>query len=305
MSSLVEPEPSPFRRDDATLTAEAITGREIFRSLDCASCHSGPYFTDSEVGIRHDVGTLTDASGDRLGEPLDGIDTPSLRGIWATAPYLHDGSAATLHEVFTAKNPGDLHGATSTLTTTELNALVGYLLQIDGREPAPAPAPTVTSFTPESAGIGSEITIFGENLSTTSYVSFGGIVSRDVTVVSDGEIVVRVPPGATTGTMRVQTHGGSASTTTEITISVQTEVAFEGLDSGMILDSVTVSTDGDVPAVSGHTYVAAISMKPATAVDGVVGLGLSWSRVDAQCSAREQAASRCGSDRVSRRRAAR
>ena len=44
------------------------------------------------------------------------IDTPTLRGIWDTAPYLHDGSAATLKDVLTTANPGDLHGATSTLT---------------------------------------------------------------------------------------------------------------------------------------------------------------------------------------------
>ena len=46
----------------------------------------------------HDVGTLTAGSGMRLGGALPGLDTPGLRGLWATAPYLHDGSAATLRE---------------------------------------------------------------------------------------------------------------------------------------------------------------------------------------------------------------
>lgn len=36
----------------------------------------------------------------RLGSALSGIDTPTLLGVWATAPYLHDGAAATLDEVF-------------------------------------------------------------------------------------------------------------------------------------------------------------------------------------------------------------
>ena len=79
----------------------------------------------------HDVGTLRPTSGKRLGGALDGIDTPTLRGIWETAPYLHDGSAATLLDVIGDRNPDDRHGRTSALSETERAALVSYLLQID------------------------------------------------------------------------------------------------------------------------------------------------------------------------------
>jgi hypothetical protein len=74
----------------------------VFQSLGCLSCHGGPALTDSTLGAAtlHDVGTLRTTSGQRLGGPLDGIDTPSLLGIWTTAPYFHDGSAATLDDVF-------------------------------------------------------------------------------------------------------------------------------------------------------------------------------------------------------------
>ena len=41
------------------------------------------------------VGTIKPTSGQRLGATLTGIDPPTLRDVWATAPYLHDGSAAT------------------------------------------------------------------------------------------------------------------------------------------------------------------------------------------------------------------
>ena len=128
---------SPSRTAEGTLTPAGVAGRALFQRLDCASCHGGPDFTDSALGQRHAVGTITAASGTRLGgQPLDGLDTPTLRGLWDTAPYLHDGSAATLHEVLISRNPEDQHGVTSTLTADERDQLVAYLLQIDDTEPA-------------------------------------------------------------------------------------------------------------------------------------------------------------------------
>jgi DNA-binding beta-propeller fold protein YncE len=93
---------SPFRNADGSLTAEAVTGQGVFATLGCGSCHAGNRFTDSTVGagLLHDVGTLRETSGQRLGGLLAGIDTPTLLGLWQTAPYLHDGSAANLDEVF-------------------------------------------------------------------------------------------------------------------------------------------------------------------------------------------------------------
>lgn len=122
---------SPYRTSEGSLTEEAEAGREIFLDLGCDSCHAGDDFTDSALGVLHDVGTLTPESGSRLGEELEGIDTPTLLGVWQTAPYLHDGSAATLRDVLTNKNPEDQHGATSGLSESELDQLVAYLQQLD------------------------------------------------------------------------------------------------------------------------------------------------------------------------------
>lgn len=122
---------SPHRRSDGSLTPDAEAGRAIFLDLGCDSCHSGEAFTDSALGVLHDVGTLTPESGSRLGEALEGIDTPTLLGVWQTAPYLHDGSAPTLRDVLTTKNPDDLHGSTSGLIESEIDQLVAYLEQID------------------------------------------------------------------------------------------------------------------------------------------------------------------------------
>ena len=119
---------SPRRQANGTMTANAIAGQSLFTSLGCQSCHSGAQMTDR---LRHDVGTLKPSSGNRLGGLLDGIDTPTLRGLWATAPYLHDGSAPTLRDVLTTANPAGQHGNVSALTPTQIDQLVEYLGQIE------------------------------------------------------------------------------------------------------------------------------------------------------------------------------
>ena len=67
-----------------------------------------------------------------------GFDTPTLRGLWPTAPYLHDGSAKSLMDLITIQNLQGLHGGnTNSLTAQEQQDLVNYLLSIDELEPAP------------------------------------------------------------------------------------------------------------------------------------------------------------------------
>lgn len=81
-----------------------VGGEGLFTDLGCVSCHPAPLYTDSSLAtpFRHDVGTLTVASGSRLGGTLDGLDTPTLLGCWATGPYLHDGTALTVDEAILA-----------------------------------------------------------------------------------------------------------------------------------------------------------------------------------------------------------
>ena len=93
-----------------------MAGRNIFKKLGCDFCHTGPDSTDSVQGKLHDVGTLKQSSGMRGGEPLLGIDTPTLNGVWETPPYLHDGSAATLRDVLTTANADERHAFTSGLS---------------------------------------------------------------------------------------------------------------------------------------------------------------------------------------------
>jgi large repetitive protein len=101
VASLDRHQPSPHRNADRTLTASAVRGKALFSSLGCASCHGGSEFAGYGAAS-YDIGTLKSTSGQRLGGILDGIDTPTLRDVWANAPYLHDGSAATVADAIRA-----------------------------------------------------------------------------------------------------------------------------------------------------------------------------------------------------------
>lgn len=108
---------SPHREPNGENTPGALNGAAVFSAQGCPRCHAGGTMTDSLVGSGngHDVGTLRTTSGGRLGGPLGGIDTPTLLGLWDTAPYLHDGSATTLEEVFTTAGGQVIAGETGSV----------------------------------------------------------------------------------------------------------------------------------------------------------------------------------------------
>jgi len=122
--------PNRYRSSDGQLTAAQERGKAIFERVKakngnvipennrCYSCHSGPKYTNNKS---FDVGTgrVTDRS------PL--VDTPQLPDVAYSAPYLHDGAARSLEEIWTIFNPKDQHGVTNDLTKDELNDLIEYL----------------------------------------------------------------------------------------------------------------------------------------------------------------------------------
>ena len=122
--------PNRWRAANGVLTPAQQRGKAIFtRTTDsfgypiplanrCNYCHSGPMGTDQKS---FDVGTRR-ATDDTLR-----FDTPQLTNIALTAPYLHDGSARSLEEIWTLYNPHDKHGRTNDLTKDQLNDLVEYL----------------------------------------------------------------------------------------------------------------------------------------------------------------------------------
>ncbi len=124
------------------LSAAARRGRTIFASprTGCSRCHNGPFYSDSRPGpaadiVRHDVGTGHQDPTEKMGPAYD---TPTLLGIYRTAPYLHDGRATTLIEVLREQNPDDKHGVTSHLSDDEITDLVAFLKALPYEDPIPA-----------------------------------------------------------------------------------------------------------------------------------------------------------------------
>jgi DNA-binding beta-propeller fold protein YncE len=116
----LRPEASPFEREYREKYPDD-KGRKAFEKAECLMCHNGEYFTDKK---KYNVGTGIDS------DSAAAFDTPTLRELWRTAPYLYDGRAASLHEVFSRFNPLDKHGKTSSLDQEETEALILYLLKL-------------------------------------------------------------------------------------------------------------------------------------------------------------------------------
>jgi len=94
--------------------AAVARGQALFQSADtgCTTCHNGPLFTNHMI-----VNVGTGGS----------FKVPSLLGVGARPPYLHDGSAPTLTDRFGPQGGGDNHGHTSQLTPAQISDLVTYL----------------------------------------------------------------------------------------------------------------------------------------------------------------------------------
>lgn len=122
--------PNRYRMPDGQLTSAQARGKAIFertryksgrpipRHNQCAYCHRGPKFTNQKLAY---VGTTKTTDNSEM------LDVPHLTNDAYSAPYLHDGSARTLEELWTAFNPNDAHGVTSDLGPVEIHDLVEYL----------------------------------------------------------------------------------------------------------------------------------------------------------------------------------
>jgi cytochrome c peroxidase len=112
--------PSPYLVN-GQLSPAAQRGQKVFEDAKCATCHPAPLFTDLK---QYELGTT---KGMDKGKP---VDTPTLVEVWRTGPYLHDGRAATMKDLFTKFNPGDKHGVTSNLSAEDMAALIEYVLSL-------------------------------------------------------------------------------------------------------------------------------------------------------------------------------
>ena len=94
------------------------SGNLIPENNRCVTCHPAPYYTDLNMA---EVSTLADSDDPTL------FDTPHLTNVYASAPYLHDGRAKTLEEIWTLYGTDDKHGFVNDMSKSDLNDLVNYL----------------------------------------------------------------------------------------------------------------------------------------------------------------------------------
>lgn len=110
----LKPVASPYLVD-GELSVKAVAGRKVFEKFKCGLCHSGTMFTDMKMH--------------RIGEDVEfeaGWDTPTLREVWRTAPYLFDGRAETMKDVFSIHK----HGIEKKISDTEAEQLAEYVLSL-------------------------------------------------------------------------------------------------------------------------------------------------------------------------------
>ncbi len=127
--------PNLMYNPDGKLTESQLRGKAIFeRGVDnfgnvipendqCITCHPPPLFTNLKLA---DVGTLAVTDDSIL------FDTPHLNNIYSSAPYLHDGRAETLEEIWTIYGQDDKHGLVNDMSKIQLNDLVDYLKSLRG-----------------------------------------------------------------------------------------------------------------------------------------------------------------------------
>ena len=134
---------SPFDRfingDRSALSPEQEAGLQLFRGkANCVACHVGPNFTDERLhntGVAWRDGALADS-----GAGNGNFKTPTLREVAGTAPYMHDGSLATLEDVVEFYSQGgrpnpdlDPEIRPHNFTPEEKRALAAFLRSLTGR----------------------------------------------------------------------------------------------------------------------------------------------------------------------------
>jgi uncharacterized repeat protein (TIGR03803 family) len=79
--------------------------------------------------------------------------------------------------------------------------------------------PKITSFTPTSGPVGTEVKISGTTFTGASKVAFDGVDATSFEVVNDSEVDAIVPSGAKTGAIEITTPGGTGTSTTNFTVN--------------------------------------------------------------------------------------
>lgn len=144
--------------------------------------------------------TITDNSADTAQAPA-AMNLSSIDGLTVTGNTvpLTGGTMAAVDNSCNANVSGNSYtGGSSEVTITNTPSS------------CPAPAPTISAFSPSSGGVGTSVTISGSGFTGATAVAFNG-TNASFTVDSDTQVTATVPVGATSGPISITTPGGTAT----------------------------------------------------------------------------------------------
>ncbi len=211
---------------DVYVVANSLANATILALADNTGANAVTnYNGDDAVGLAKDDGSGTYVLIDSVGE--DGADPGSG---WDVAGILNGTQNRTLVRKTSVISPTTNWAASAGTTAANSEWIVysidywTYLGDHDDCTVTCTPTHTITSFDPSSGPIGTEVTIFGDDFSTSSIVSFNGTSSLDHTYIdSDGDsiidtIIAVVPTGSTTGVITVTEATCDLDTVSDFTI---------------------------------------------------------------------------------------
>jgi hypothetical protein len=154
------------------------------------------------------IGTPVTITGTGFNDAPSPVSSVKFNGVTATFTVNSDTQ-------ITATVPAGATTGAITVTDSEGTATSATNFTV-----TPSPVPTITSFAPASGNVGTSVVITGTGFFGTSAVKFNNLAATTFTVDSDTQITAIVPTGATTGPITVTTPGGSATSSTNFTVTV-------------------------------------------------------------------------------------
>lgn len=180
-------------------TSFAITASSGLPAISSFTPTSGPVGTSVTISGNNFLGTTAvEFNGGINGNVLANFTINSNTTITAIVP------AGAVTGVITISNAAGTVSSRSSFTVASGGG---------GGNP-----PTISSFSPSSGPVGTNVNIFGTNFTGASLVKFGG-VNASFTVISSSSISATVPPGAVTGPIAVTTAAGTATSATSFIVT--------------------------------------------------------------------------------------
>ena len=209
--------PSPYGFYFADLST-AVAGVDVVYVADDRTTVDGGVQKWSLVGGTWTLnGTITGATATTAGAAIRGLNgsfsgtTVTLAASSSTGLYLVADNAGYNAAPSTLALPAPI--ATSITNTNFRGAAFAPVAAVA------TPAPTITSFTPASGPVGTTVTVTGTNFAGATGATLNGTAVSGFMMMSVTSVMFNVPAGATTGLIAVTTPGGTATSTTNFTVT--------------------------------------------------------------------------------------